>query len=105
MRATPQRLRAFRHFAEQSAGYWTDLHLEQSHWEYLYEQVSVDQKLGRLASQSHSSRSKVAGFLESIRADFCDKQQLSEENVPLAALAKFYGRHEQHAQLALHFPD
>ena len=34
-----------------------------------------------------------------MRTAFCASLELSEEHVPLDALAKFYGRHERHAQL------
>ena len=60
---TVQRLRAYRYYREQSAGYMTELQLEVRHWNYLYDQVSLDARLGRMRTNSSHSRSQRADNL------------------------------------------
>ena len=64
MKTTVERLRAYRYYREQSAGYVTELQLEVRHWEYLYGQVSLDAQLGRTQTVGSHVRSRHADALK-----------------------------------------
>ncbi len=107
VRATMQRVVAYRHYREQLGEYWTAEHLERLHWDFLYSQVSLHKTLGRAKMRSDSQHGRVRGMQEltAARVSLCQELVLSEELVPLENLRVFFGRHERHARLPLMYAD
>ena len=64
VKTTAERLRAYRYYREQSAGYMTELQLEVRHWEYLHGQVSLDAHLGCIQTIASHVRSRHADALK-----------------------------------------
>ena len=65
VKITAERLRAYRYYREQSAGYMTELQLEVRHWEYLCGQVSLDARLGCVHTHAfHVCRSRHVDTLK-----------------------------------------
>ncbi len=106
VRATMQRVVAYRHYREQLGEYWTAEHLERLHWDFLYSLVSLHKTLGRSQNRT-SPHGRVRGMQEltAARVSLCQELGLSEELVPLENLGAFFGRHERHARLPLMYAD
>jgi len=76
--STPQRLQAYRTYREATGNYWNLDRLEEQHWAFLYEQVSLDNRLGHNRVR-HSQRAATEERLLSIRTALCARHVLSEE--------------------------
>ena len=100
VRATVERLMAYRRYREQLAGYWTMEELVRHHWKRLYALVDIS---GRIVPQSRRCTKVAESALMSIRRHLCEEAAISEEAVPLSVLWSFYLRHED-VSIAIYFP-
>ena len=115
VRATPQRLLAYRRYREESSDYWTEEQLARLHWEFLYEQVSpcsqkpIWDSLGvernavslRRNRMSHSRRKNRDLNVRVVRVRLCKQIGIAEESVPMGRLSDFFKEHEPYARLPL----
>ena len=115
VRATPQRLLAYRRYREESSDYWTEEQLSRLHWEFLYEQVSpcsqkrIWDSLGversavslRRDRMSHSRRKNRDLNVRVVRVRLCKQIGVAEESVPMGRLSDFFKEHEPYARLPL----
>ena len=78
---TPQRVKAYRHYAEQKGSYWTSDQLERLHWEFLYSQASLDKKLGRIHTAINVKlRPAAINALTLVRVSLCRHLELAERS-------------------------
>ena len=100
--STKERVLAYRFYREQRGKYWTTAKLEQHHWEFLYDRVSVGSQLARLKG---TRRAKDEGGIVSVREALCKEIHVAEELIPLHNLRVFYRNHETHARLPFLYPE
>jgi hypothetical protein len=104
VRTTKQRVLAYRHYREQRGAYWTAQHLQNEHWEWLYQQVSLDSSLVRIGGQRGGQHLKETSCMITVRTSLCAHVGIAEELVPFHNIRLFFCGHEKHAQLALLYP-
>ena len=99
--ASVQRIKAYRRYREQRGEYWTVERLERTHWQFLYEQVSLEDRLFVKNAQARKARQQR---MATVRAALCERAEVSEELVQVSVLQQFFQRHEDHARLVLQYP-
>ena len=87
VRTTTERVVAYRYYREQRGKYWTAERLRRLHWEWLYEQVSLDVRIVRpRGSQTLRQDKRIIV----IRDALCLRLRVSEELVPIHSVSVFY---------------
>jgi len=104
VKATVERVKAYRRYREQRGDYWTKEKLAQRYWEGLYEQFAEADKLVIHSEKSKLSKSTTA-TLQRIRTVMCQAHEIAEELIPLESLAGFCKDHSHIARMRKEYPD
>ena len=98
VRISPLKLTDYRRSIEQRSEYWSREKLERSHWNILYDQVSL---IGGTARAHYGSSGKRLRELERVRTALCDSAGIAKDFVLIATLSDFFTRHQMHARLCI----
>ena len=83
VKATEQRVAAYRMYREQRSGYWTAEKLTRFHWAILCACVSLEHKLGSRSNNHATGHAAVCGRLRRARASLCDSTAIAEDTIML----------------------
>jgi len=80
VKATEQRVAAYRTYREQRSEYWTAEKLTRLHWQTLYTLVSLEQSLGaRMTNHQSRAHKALCDRLRSARTALCINAEIAEE--------------------------